>query len=435
MANSVRDTESHNFTRICQVINNCTMSSTIFYRFRSQKNTSRILFDGTGITVFDLKKEIINENKLGTGTDFDLRIYNNDTNEEYQDDTLVIPRSTSVVARRSPASKNGKGTASRYVTGKPKITKVDKNAIHNNNTQQQQQQQQHTEDKTMTEEERISLMFANQDDQWKQTQQVMSTATPVYNKPSTTSTNNNPDDVPPPGYMCYRCGSKDHWIKNCPTNDDPNWEGKRIKRTTGIPKTYLKTIEKPEDESTGVKSYMMNEEGKYVVQVADEKSWESYKKKVNKTQDLINDMKDIDQSLIDPITGKVFENPVITPCCSKNYSKNYIEDNLLESDFICPNCGKEDIYLDHLTKNEELSKKVDEFLDKEFEKRGVKRSTEEELNASKRQTIDSSLPVKPNQQQPNSLPPNPMGLPMNPFGLPFVPPFGMMPPPPQQSNQ
>lgn len=401
------------------------MSSTIFYRFKSQKNTSRILFDGTGITVFDLKKEIINENKLGTGLDFDLRIYNNDTNEEYQDDTVVIPRSTSVVARRSPAARANKGTAARYVTGKPRITKVQPTpqqaaaaAVNSANNAQ--------DNPTMTEEERINAMFANQSDQWKQTQQVMSTATPVYNKPSTTASN-NPEDVPPPGYMCYRCGSKDHWIKNCPTNDDPNWEGKRIKRTTGIPKTYLKTIEKPEDEASGAKSYMMNEEGKYVVQVADEKSWESYKKKVNKTHDMINDMKDIDQELIDPVTKKVFQDPVITPCCEKTYSKAYIEDRLLESDFVCPNCGKEDIYLDQLKPNTELKVKVDEFLDKEFEKRGIKRTTQEELDQSKRQNL-GALPIKPGN---NGLPQNPMMPPMNPFGMPFVPPFGMMPPMPQ----
>lgn len=404
------------------------MSSTIFYRFRSQKNSSRIQFDGTGLTVYDLKKEIINENKLGTGLDFDLRLYNNDTNEEYQDDAVVIPRSTSVIARRSPATRNGKGTAARYVTGKPRATKIELKP-----QQQTQATQQDNNNQTQqTEEERINAMFANQSDQWKQTQQVMSTATPVYNKPAASSTTNNPDDVPPPGYMCYRCGSKDHWIKNCPTNDDPNWEGKRVKRTTGIPKTYLKTIEKPEDESTGVKSYMMNEEGKYVVQVADEKSWETYKKKVNKTQDMINDMKDIDPALIDPSTGKVFQDPVNTPCCDSIFSKQVIEDKLLESDFVCPKCGKEDIYLDQLKPNVELNKKVEEFLDSEFEKRGVKRTTQEDLEQSKRQNI-GSLPIKPDasQQQQQSGGQIPM-MPMNPFGLPFVPPFGMMPPPPQQ---
>lgn len=38
-------------------------------------------FDGTGISVFELKREIINQNRLGDGTDFELSIYNEDTGE------------------------------------------------------------------------------------------------------------------------------------------------------------------------------------------------------------------------------------------------------------------------------------------------------------------------------------------------------------------
>lgn len=383
------------------------MSSTIFYRFKSQKNTSRILFDGTGITVFDLKKEIINDNNLAPATDFDLHLYKNDTNEEYTDDTIVIPRSTLVIAKRSPPVRNGKGTAARYITGKAKMAKI----VTTNNSSAANgaagaNGTNGGDDKQMSEEDRINMMFATQGDQWKETQQHMSTATPVYNKP-TASTGNNPEDVPPPGYMCYRCGSKDHWIKNCPTNDDPNWEGKRVKRTTGIPKAYLKTVENPEEDD--MKNYMMNEEGKYVVQVADAKAWETYKKKVNKTTSLMNELnKDVDPEFLDPINHKVMQDPVTTPCCSKNYSRSTIEDALLESDFICPNCNKPDIFLDSLIKNDELNNKIESFLDSEFEKRGVKRQNDNsELDKNKRQQLDPIVPLVP----------------------PFFPPFPMMPVP------
>lgn len=37
---------------------------------------------------------------------------------EYVDDTVVIPRSTSVIARRLPPIKPGQGKAARYVSGK-----------------------------------------------------------------------------------------------------------------------------------------------------------------------------------------------------------------------------------------------------------------------------------------------------------------------------
>ena len=57
------------------------MSSSVFVKFKSQKEPSRIIIDGTSISVFDLKREIITINKLGDGNDFDLAIYNQDTNE------------------------------------------------------------------------------------------------------------------------------------------------------------------------------------------------------------------------------------------------------------------------------------------------------------------------------------------------------------------
>lgn len=70
------------------------MSSHVFYRFKSQKEPSRISFDGTGISVWDLKKEIIMENKMGKGGDFDFAIYNEDTEEG----TRIIPVGVEVVS-------------------------------------------------------------------------------------------------------------------------------------------------------------------------------------------------------------------------------------------------------------------------------------------------------------------------------------------------
>jgi hypothetical protein len=51
------------------------MSSSVFYKFASQRTESRVTFDGTGISVFDLKKEVILANNLGKANDFDLFIY------------------------------------------------------------------------------------------------------------------------------------------------------------------------------------------------------------------------------------------------------------------------------------------------------------------------------------------------------------------------
>src|SRR6202035_1322096 len=104
--------------------------SHVYYKFKSQKDPSRVVFDGPGISVFDLKREIITLNKLGSGTDFDLSIYDESTNEgssqapgyvsalvEYTDDNAIIPRATSIIVRRLPPSKPGKGNGAKYVSG------------------------------------------------------------------------------------------------------------------------------------------------------------------------------------------------------------------------------------------------------------------------------------------------------------------------------
>lgn len=57
------------------------MSSSVFFRFKSQKEPSRVAFDGTGISVFELKREIILLNGLGDGTDFELVISSEDGGE------------------------------------------------------------------------------------------------------------------------------------------------------------------------------------------------------------------------------------------------------------------------------------------------------------------------------------------------------------------
>ena len=57
------------------------MASSVFYRFKSSKEPSRVTFDGTGISVFELKREIITQSGLGNGLDFELTITSNDTND------------------------------------------------------------------------------------------------------------------------------------------------------------------------------------------------------------------------------------------------------------------------------------------------------------------------------------------------------------------
>ncbi|SCV05680.1 LANO_0H12816g1_1 [Lachancea nothofagi CBS 11611] len=388
------------------------MSSTIFYKFRSQKGTSRILFDGTGITVFDLKREIIQENRLGDGMDFQLRLYNPDSGEELEDDSYVVPRSSNLEVRRSPAIKvnglNGRislGNATRYVTGKPRVMKT-MNSLPSATSQ--------ISTKGMNEDDAIASMFANQENQWQQTQQEMSSATPIFHR--TGAVAGQDDGPPPPGYMCYRCGGKDHWIKNCPTNSDPNFEGKRIRRTTGIPKKFLKSVDVDPStmtpEEMAQRKIMVTDDGSFVVQVADQHSWEDYQRKQQSralNQDNAIWMKghfsDLPEDLKCPITGGLLKSPVKTSkCCKKHFSRQALEDLLVENDFVCPGCNAEETLLDSLIPDEDKEKQVQKFLDEHSVKR---KDNDEEGGATKKPKV--AMPVPP------------FGMPFPMFPMPFLP--------------
>ncbi|CAK9173277.1 unnamed protein product, partial [Ilex paraguariensis] len=45
--------------------------------------------------------------------------------------------------------------------------------------------------------------------------------------------------TPPQGYICHRCKVPGHFIQHCPTNGDPNYDIKRVRPPTGIPKSML----------------------------------------------------------------------------------------------------------------------------------------------------------------------------------------------------
>lgn len=151
-------------------------------------------FDGTGISVFELKRDIIIKSGLGDGTEFDLAIYNEDGNEgehriergsrrdhannatEYDDDTTIIPRSTSVIARRLPPVKPGAGRAARYMSGKMPVSM--KNSSRKEQSSKSAAKPATTAapaqmNSAMTEEQRMAAMFQAQSEQWTAQQEEM----------------------------------------------------------------------------------------------------------------------------------------------------------------------------------------------------------------------------------------------------------------------
>merc|ERR1712110_804487 len=67
-------------------------SMSVHYKFKSAKSYDIIPFEGSVISVRDLKMAIIEQKKLGTSGDFDLKFSNAQTKEEYIGEGTTIPK-------------------------------------------------------------------------------------------------------------------------------------------------------------------------------------------------------------------------------------------------------------------------------------------------------------------------------------------------------
>jgi protein MPE1 len=202
-----------------------------------------------------------------------------------------------------------------------------------------------------------------------------------------------------------------HWIQVCPTNDDPSFDGRpRVKRTTGIPRSFLKTIEKPtvapgdgiSEESKQPVGVMVNAEGEWVIAEPDKASWDNYQAKAKasvaaREAAALGSKELQERGLECSIDKRLFEEPTKTPCCQSTYCHDCITNALLENDLRCPNCSAENVLIDNLEPDNEIVAKI--------------RSYREEQEANKPQEDASNsprkdVPLPKLQKKPNSLSPN-----------------------------
>lgn len=163
-----------------------------------------------------------------------------------------------------------------------------------------------------------------------------------------------------------------HWIQVCPTNDDPSFDGRpRVKRTTGIPRSFLKTIEKPtvllndgiSEESKQPAGVMVNAEGDWVIAEPDKASWENYQAKAKasvaaREAAALGSKELQERGLECSIDKRLFVEPTKTPCCHSTYCHECIVNALLENDLRCPNCSAESILIDNLEADSETIAKI-----------------------------------------------------------------------------
>lgn len=372
------------------------MSSSVFYKFKNAREPERITFNGTAISVFELKREIIILSGLGDGTDFNLHMYpEDDLNSEYKDDTSLIPRSATVVCVRRPAPR-GQGRAARYISGKAPVRAITKESSKPTAPLTSSA----AAGGALTEADAEAAFLAESAQVWDAQKESLSHVKPTYNKNKKPVVVPNHD--PPPGYVCRRCNVKGHWIQACPTNGDPDFKPVfQAKRTTGIPRSFLKTVEKPVDEEAA-KGIMLNADGEYVQVMTDTKTWEKFQEKANasKAQAASADAasKEIrERGLECPIDKRRFVDPVKTPCCGKTYCRECIDNALADGDLVCPNCGKEEVLMDDLVADEDMVSSLGAY---DAEKAKEKAEKEEQVKAETQAAIQAAAAAAPQKIEP-----------------------------------
>lgn len=421
------------------------MASFVYFKFKSQKEPQRVTIDGPHTDVWNLKREIISISRLGDGTEFDLKIYKENSNEgkrthserspkltdvEYTDDTEIIPKDSTVLARRLPASAPGKGRAARYVSGKPPVSaKPTAGAAAGKPAKAVEI------DSNMTEEERLKAIFQYSSADWQRKQEEMALETRVPmqgGKPKPKA--NVPEGEPPFGYVCFRCQQKGmkpgpirtcfrtkctagHWIQACPTNNDAGFDNRaRIKRTTGIPRSMLKKIDQEDIDKLDEQQrqhLMVNAEGDFVFAQADEKTWKKHLEQLKASEAGKKDAAEADKDLEErglacPVDKRLFVDPMKTPCCGKTYCHDCIENALLENDLTCPGCETENVSLEALVPDDEMKEKIKAYQAEKTNEKQRSRSPsaavgtpkpEEEASGSRPVTRDGSkTPTSENGQ-------------------------------------
>ncbi|XP_037497116.1 E3 ubiquitin ligase PARAQUAT TOLERANCE 3 [Jatropha curcas] len=106
----------------------------IHYKFMSAKDYNSIPLDNAFISVLLLKRKIVelnykskknsDSNGLCLGTDFDLLLIDAQTNEEYTDDSMLIPNNSTVLIRRLPGTRAGSASTITDNTGSASTSSI-----------------------------------------------------------------------------------------------------------------------------------------------------------------------------------------------------------------------------------------------------------------------------------------------------------------------
>ncbi|XP_074268931.1 E3 ubiquitin ligase PQT3-like [Silene latifolia] len=358
----------------------------VYYKFKSAKDYDSITIDGHFITVANLKERIFESKHLGRGTDFDLVVTNAQTNEEYLDEAMLIPKNTSVLIRRVP------GRPRMAIVTQPDEPKVETEVVDD---------QLANSSNFMTADSVVMNNFESDfgdfgNDLYATIPEVPTgqSSNPMQDSAPPSKADeesklkaflDNPGfdwqrqggdgfgqgrgfarggrgggrgfgrgiglerKTPPQGYVCHRCKVPGHFIQHCPTNGDPTFDLRKVKPPTGIPKSML--VPTPD----GLYSLPS---GTSAVLKPNEAAFEREIEGLPSTRS----MGDLPPELHCPLCKEVMKDAVLTSkCCFRSFCDKCIRDHII-SKSICV-CGANNILADDLLPNKTVRDTINRILE------------------------------------------------------------------------
>nr|XP_020453549.1 E3 ubiquitin-protein ligase RBBP6 isoform X2 [Monopterus albus] len=362
----------------------------VHYKFSSKLSYDTVVFDGSCVTLRELKGEIMGREKL-RARDCELQITDAQTKQEYTDDEGLISKGCSVIVRRIPISGGRSSSSSKTYNKESSCIQLHHSfrATKAMDTQSSPRtlpifaKMANLADADVSEEDKIKTIL-NQS-----TYDALN-----YNKKSST--------VLPANYTCFRCGSSGHHIRNCPTTGDKNFEAPlRIKKSTGIPRSFMVEVNDP-----SVKGAMLTSCGRYAIPAIDAEAYAIGKKErppfLPQTQSKAVEEDPIPDELLCPICHDLLNDAVVIPCCGNSYCDECIRTALLDSEeHVCPTCSQSNVSPDTLIANKFLRQAVNNFKkERGFIKSLKSCGTSQSQNPTLTLSHEPTPPPFPLQRQP-----------------------------------